>query len=265
MIMTVFAANTVSGWEIVTDRGQNKAENKAYYSTVADTLKKNDGVLDKRKYTEYSKTIIALTAAGYDPANVKGYNLLNRLTEKEMVVKQGINGPIWALIALDSGSYPSDLRDYYISYILERELSAGGWNMEGKGTADPDVTAMALQALSGYQDRANVKAAVERAVSELSRLQDSDGGYSSWGTPNAESASQVVIALTCLDIDINDKRFVKNGKTIINNLETYRLSDGTYMHSKANGTSDSLATEQAGMAFAAVARQKEGKKLYKFR
>lgn len=264
---TAMAETPGNEWDIITHEGSDKKENKAYYKALSQILKENGGVINKRKYTEYSKVVLALTAAGYDPANVSGYNLLSRLEEDEAVIRQGINGPIWALIALDSGSYKSGKRDVYLSCILSKELPGGGWNMEGKGNPDPDVTAMAVQSLCNYSEAdKNVKAAVDRAITVLSNLQDADGGYSSWGTANSESVSQVIIALTHAGIDLNDRRFVKNGRTTLDNLMTFQLEDGTFMHVKSLGKSDALATEQARTALAAVERIKARKKpLYRIK
>ena len=44
--------------------------------------------------------MLALTAIGKDPASVAGFNLLKPLADFEQVTKQGINGTIFALLAL---------------------------------------------------------------------------------------------------------------------------------------------------------------------
>lgn len=264
---SAYAETPGNEWDIISHEGSIREENTGYYNSLCDILKKNGGILNKRKYTDYSKTVLALTAAGYDPSNVHGYDLLSKLEESETVEKQGLNGPVWALIALDSGSYKSSKRQEYISYILDRELPGGGFNMEGKGDPDPDVTAMAIQALSNYCSAdIKVKDAVDRGITVLSKMQNADGGYSSWGTANSESVSQVIIALTHAGIDINDERFVKNGKTALDNLMTFRLPDGTFMHVKESGKTDPIATEQAKTALSAVDRIKNGKKpLYRIK
>ncbi len=51
--------------------------------------------------------ILALTAIGKDPTNVGGHNLLKGLDSMSYINKQGINGPVFALIALDSHNYPT--------------------------------------------------------------------------------------------------------------------------------------------------------------
>ena len=76
-----------------------------YYNTVVEYVKDCKGILHEKKYTEYSRLIVALTSIGADPANVGGYNLLTPLGDFNKTIWQGINGPIWALIALDSGNY----------------------------------------------------------------------------------------------------------------------------------------------------------------
>ena len=72
-----------------------------YYNNVEVAVREKNGVLSERKYTEYSRTVLALTAIGKDPASVAGYDLLKPLADFEQVTKQGINGTIFALLALD--------------------------------------------------------------------------------------------------------------------------------------------------------------------
>ena len=50
-----------------------------YYRTVEKYVKDCGGVLHDKKYTEYSRVILALTAIGKNPADVAGYNLLTPL------------------------------------------------------------------------------------------------------------------------------------------------------------------------------------------
>ena len=133
----------------------------AYYDAVVAYVKANineKGQLHRAKSTENSRVILALTAAGYDVTNVGGYNLLTGLSDMTYVQKQGINGPIWALIALDSHDYeiPENAdaknqvtRDKLITAILEAQLEDGGWTLSGD-QADVDITAMAIQALAPY-------------------------------------------------------------------------------------------------------------------
>lgn len=98
-------------------------------------------------------------------------------------------------------------------------------------SADTDVTAMCLQALAPYKSDSTVKESIDRALNVLSKKQNEKGGYSSFGTVNSESVSQVISALVALDIDVqSDSRFIKNGNTLVDNLMTFKNSDGGFSH-----------------------------------
>ncbi len=239
-----------------------------YYRRVEAYLKANNGVLHEKKYTDYSRAVLALTAAGYDPTNVAGYDLTMPLGDFEKTVWQGINGPIYALLALDCGNYavPKNpnaavqaSRGMYVDEILRRQLPDGGFSLlGGDSQADPDITAMALQALAKYQERADVRAATEKALACLSRLQNSEGGYASRNENNLESVAQVIVALTELGIPLADPRFVKNGNTLVDNLLSYYDKGQGFRHI-AGGGNDLMATEQAFYALVAVERAQQGK------
>ena len=76
---------------------------EAYYKNAENYVREKNGVLHDKKYTEYSRLVLALTAIGKDPADVAGYNMLQPLGDFQAVTQQGINGAIFALLALDSG------------------------------------------------------------------------------------------------------------------------------------------------------------------
>ncbi|MDR2421233.1 MAG: S-layer homology domain-containing protein [Oscillospiraceae bacterium] len=247
-----------------------------YYATVEEYVKACDGVLHTKKYTEYSRVTLALTAIGKDPSDVAGYDLLRPLGDYDKTIWQGLNGPIWALIALDTGDYPMPrntaaktqaTRDMYVDRILECQLSDGGFSLfggtsaaaSGDGVSDPDITGMALQALAKYQDRADVKKATQEALAVMSKKQDSSGGFSSWGTTNSESVVQMIVALCELGIPLDDKRFVKNGKTLLDNLMTFAQPDGGFSHMSSGDGNNQMATEQALYGLIAAQRLRDGK------
>ena len=237
-----------------------------YYKNVEDYIVSVDGVLSRKKNTEYSRVILALTAIGKNPADAAGFNLLLPLGDFDETVRQGVNGVIFALLALDSGGYEipeapeaetQATRELYVGELLRREIPDGGWALTG-GTPDADMTAMALQALAKYRDRQDVEDAVQRGLAALSALQEPNGAYLSWDEENSESVCQVIVALTELGISLDDERFVKNGQTLPQVLERFACEDGSYRHS-LNGNSDEMATEQAFYALAAIHRAETGK------
>ena len=231
-----------------------------YIENVENTVKASEGVLHKRKYTEYSRVVLSLTLVGKNAQDVAGYDLTAPICDFEKTVQQGLNGAIWALIAIDVGNYgDSAVREKYVEYILSRELESGGWNFsETELEADCDITAMALSALSNHCESDAVKKAVDRGVTKLSKMQNADGGFSTYGEETAESTAQVICALAALGIDQKDSRFVKNGKTPMDSLMTYYIEGKGFSHTKG-GETNQMATEQALLAISAQKRQAEGK------
>ena len=239
-----------------------------YYARVEKYVKNCSGVLHERKYTEYSRVILALTAIGRDPSKVAGYNLLMPLGDCEKTIWQGLNGPIWALIALDSGNYeiPKNpaaktqaTRQLYIDEILNSQMKDGGWSLTGTGDSDVDISAMALQALAKYQDQKAVKTATDKALTYLSKAQDSKGGYASWGTTNVESVAQVVVALCELGVSLDDSRFVKSGHTLTENLLSFRQSNGGFYHVlDGSDGNNQMSSEQGFYALVAIDRAANG-------
>ena len=146
-----------------------------------------DGALNAYKSTDNSRVILALSAIGRDAAQVGGCDLTAPYADFAWVANQGINGPIFALLALDSRNYlpGSAVRSRCVDAILSAECSGGGWALSGTA-ADPDVTAMALQALAAYRSEAAVAAAFRHTAS---------GGVNSLATEQAVYALVAVSRL----------------------------------------------------------------------
>lgn len=235
-----------------------------YYDSVVQTVKDREGVF--RKFTEYAKISIALTAIGRDPGDVGGYDLLEPLTNYDNMITVGINGVSWALLGLDCGAYRTEeyaqIRQRYVDLLLSRQLADGGFSLVGKGggstPADTDITAMTLQALAGYTDQKAVAEAVDKAVARLSEMQQADGSYQTMGVSTSESAAQVLIALDALGISHEDERFVKNGVSALDALLVYRQADGSYLHVADASGMGGISTEQAFCALAATLRRSRG-------
>lgn len=259
-------------WAVISlARSGCKAEEnwyRSYLSYIRNELKANGGALNTRRYSDYAKAVIAFTALGQKPPE----ELLRPLSNYEKVCSQGINGPSWALIALDCGGYeilPDHAaktlatRQMYVDEILSRQLSDGGWTLSGKGggpgPSDPDVTAMMLQALSAYQDQEAVRDAIDRALSCISGQQRDDGSLASYGVVCSESPAQMILALCALGLSPEDERFVKSGGTLLDAVLRYRQLDGSFIHAEDAGGSDLVSTEQCLAAISAVQRYMAGK------
>ena len=239
-----------------------------YYNRIVETVNTTaasvnmNGALHKIKSTENSRVILALSSIGKDATAVGDWNLIAPFNDFNWIKKQGINGPIFALIALDTNDYKTEdttIRQQCIDFILDAQFEDGGWALSGS-TADPDITAMALQALAPYKSQSNVATAAEEAISTLSATQNSNGGYASWGTVNSESCAQVIVALTTWGINPDtDSRFVKNGKSVVDALLAHYLEDESAFEHVIDSGANGMATDQACYALVAYNRFMNGK------
>jgi len=247
--------------------------------------------------TENSRLIAALTSLGVDASNfthngitfdlVAQYGQRHDATSNQMWGEiQGINGPIWNLIALNTRGWdnPYEISDRQwvggttaskpitlnerIQWILDVQLSNGGWvlNHFESGNAntaslpsDPDMTAMAIQALAPYRHIPAVSTAIDRAITELSRTQLLNGGWASFGDDNVQSPAQIIVALTKLGYDpMTDARFVTaNGNNPVSAVLRFfdPITGGFYHpHPSDGGTVNIMATEQAAYSLVAYWR-----------
>ena len=247
-----------------------------YYSAVEEYVKACGGVLHEKKYSEYSRTVIAVSAIGKDARNVAGYDLTKPLGDYEKTVWQGLNGPIWALIALDSRDYPMPVnpeaktqatRQMYVDCLLSAQLPGGGWNLYGTADtasssnlkADADITAMVLQALAKYVGQPDVARAVEDGLDALSRLQHEDGGYSTLDVVNCESAAQVLVALCELGVPQDAPDFLMNGRSVLDNVLSYQTEAGGFQHTEDGSGNNQMTSEQGLYSLAAALRLMQGK------
>lgn len=249
---------------------------RTYYDNVVSYVKANGSpILNKKKSTENSRLILALTSIGADVSNVGGYNLLVPLADMTFVKAQGINGTVFALIALDSGKYEipklpdgndgvQTTREGLIQEILNRQLEGGGWTFSGD-SADPDMTGMTIQALAPYYNgSAEIKKAVDEGLAVISSQQYDDGGLASWGTVNSESCAQIICALAGIGRDADtDTKFTKNGNSVLDSiLSFYDSTSGGFAHilgDDGSVVSDAMASQQAGYALVAYDRYKSGR------
>lgn len=215
--------------------------------------------------TDFARTVLAVKAAGQDPTGFAGINLVEKVYGSTGLNGM-LNGYVFSLIALGSGDYsiPAGAawsKDKLVQQILKSQNSDGGFALVAGSASDPDMTAMALTALSPYKGQANVAAAGQKAVAWLSKQQSAaTGGY---GT-SSESTAQAIIALSAYGVDPAGADFTKNGATLVSRLLSFRLADGSFSHT-LNGGSNVLATEQALEALAAYSLYTRGNgNLYDF-
>ena len=263
------AEPTVSGlggdWTVLGLARSGLPVERAYYdgylARAAAYIAEKKGILHQRKYTEYSRVVLVLTALGQDPRSVGGYDVLSPLFSFDAVSRQGLTGAAFALLALDSGGYdaPEGLRQQYVDHLLAQELEGGGFALSGV-VADPDVTAMVLQSLAPYGAQEAVAQAAERAFARLSALQKDSGGFASYGVECSESAAQVLLALDAWGLPFDDPRFVKNGHTAAEALLSFWRQGQGFVHTAQPDQSIAIVScEQGLLALVALHRRQEGR------
>lgn len=199
------------------------------------------------------KYALALIAAGSDNQYIKA-------TLDDSIGKQGVMSWAYGLHLLNNGYSSSG---YTLQEVKEKLLSLqfndGGWAVMGT-SGDVDVTAMVIQALAPhYNSDTAVKASVNSALTLLSERQQATGDYASYGVSNPESTAQVLVALSSLGIDAaSDNRFIKNGNTLFDGMDIYRLGDGTFCH-QAGGDYNENATVQVFCSMVSYLRMKSEK------
>lgn len=231
-----------------------------FYQKIENQVTQTDRVL----ITDVERLAMAAHTINIDPRDVNGTNLIEKIYNSrdatngsDSMTYQGINGPIFALIALDSGVYdvPSDARwtrDDLIVHLLNEQNEDGSWSLFG---TDPsyDLTAMALIALGNYKDRTDVQTAIEAAVTFLSEAQGEEGGFHDpWnGGVSLESAAQVLIGLTSVGVDPTSEQFTKEHTNLVEHILTFIADDGGFKHLPDDTGSNGMATEQGLQALVA--------------
>lgn len=215
--------------------------------------------LERLKITDAERLTIAAAAIGRDPKNVNGIDLLDKIYNSidirnvDTMTRQGTNGLIFALIALDTKNYevPKDARwnrEKIVEALLSYQREDGAWSLStsNTGTASYDMTAMALIGLAPYNKQPAVKKAIEKAVTFLSESQGPTGGFNETfvGGISSEATSQVIIGLTANNIDPQGEQFTKKGINLIDHLLSFQTENGGFKHTMT-GSTDSMATEQA--------------------
>ncbi len=237
-----------------------------YVNTTAAEINLS-GALDKSKSTDNSRLIMALAAIGKDATSVGNWNLVEAYSANGInwIRKQGMNGTIWTLIALDCGGYETSnptIRQQCVDAIVNAQHNDGGWSLVTAKTqpSNVDITGMTLTALYPYRDQPAVAEACEKAFTWLSESQLANGGFPYGQGETSESCVWAIVACTTWGINPDtDTRFIKNGNSAIDNLLTYYLEDeAKFEHGRGAGA-NAMATDQATYGLIAYDRLVKGK------
>ncbi|WP_095021611.1 DUF4430 domain-containing protein [Bacillus thuringiensis] len=230
-----------------------------YVKSVTEKVEKR---INRFSATDLARTIIMMNAMSADPKNVGGHNLVQKLYESDKV--NSVTGYAFALLAFDTKKYEIPIESKWnrvalVEALLNNQHTDGGWTYNSSGSKDSassvDVTGMVLSALAPYQERSDVKPAIQKAVAYLYNEQLQNGGFSADGQENSNSTAQAIIGLSLVK-DVDQNRLHK----AIQNLLSYQLSNGEFKWLPSDQNGNGMATEQALLAL--LQFKEMGKSIY---
>ncbi|WP_242250089.1 DUF4430 domain-containing protein [Bacillus cereus group sp. BfR-BA-01324] len=218
-----------------------------YIKSVTEKVEKR---INRFSATDLARTIIMMNAMHADPTKVGEHNLVQKLYESDKV--NSVTGYTFALLAFDTKKYEVPVNSKWnrvalVDALLNAQHTDGGWTYDSASSKDSassvDVTGMVLSALAPYQDRPDVKPAVEKAVAYLYNEQLENGGFSADGQENSNSVAQAIIGLSLVK-DVDENRLHK----AMQNLLSYQLPNGEFKWLPSDQNGSGMATEQAFLA-----------------
>lgn len=258
-ILTRYSVSAASDWEwMVEGIAQNKEANTGGTFDLASSVRELD-TEEFVAFTNLARKVMSLTARGFNCTNLAAYNGGKPLSDSNgkevddlvsLIYNYGgdytINGPVFALIALDMGNYsiPADAvwtREALLKVLLEHEYLSDGF--------DTDMVAMLMYAIAPYRSDAvygaQVRAKLEQGVNIIVQKMSADYTFSSWNTENSETASQVICALCACGIDCHtDSRFSDGAKSVLTEWLKFADFDGGYFSHTSSTPKNQMATYQ---------------------
>ncbi len=218
-----------------------------YVKSVTEKVEKR---INRFSATDLARTIIMMNAMQADPTKVGEHNLVQKLYESDKV--NSVTGYTFALLAFDTKKYEVPVNSKWnrvalVDALLNAQHTDGGWTYDSASSKDSassvDVTGMVLSALAPYQEREDVKPAVQKAVAYLYNEQLENGGFSADGQENSNSVAQAIIGLSLVQ-DVDQNRLHK----AMQNLLSYQLPNGEFKWLPSDQNGSGMATEQALLA-----------------
>lgn len=220
--------------------------------------------------TAYDKIILALTAIGVDATElypVDSDTAINALTELNGVAH---STSTWsAPFTIDAynqlGQKDCTQARDLVTSLIRKQQADGSWNEFGT----IDTTANVISALSFYRDEQAVSDVIDKAINYLSNAQKDDGTFDDGQTGvyaagrNTNSTAMAIVGLCAVGVDPHtDLRFIKNGKSALDGLLSFALTDNSAFGHKDNNSENGYATEQAFRALIAASQVMATEKAY---
>jgi hypothetical protein len=199
--------------------------------------------------------ITAVSAAGLDPTNFAGRNLLQDLACTYNTSTGAYNDQLFndalAVLALPADSAPAKA----VAFLNDKQQPDGGWEFSAPYGSDTNTTAIVVLALtSAYGMTAVVK---DRALSYLKTQQKPNGGFEyAAGSPDSDPNSDAAVtqALLAMGEDPVGAGWTVASKNPVSDLLTFQFENGGFGFSRPASSQtaapDPLSTTQALTALA---------------
>ena len=266
-ITTRYSRTTAGAWEdwewMNLGFYQNKRDNLDDGFSIAECIKRLDTTTNVAM-TNIDRKIMTLTARGIDCSKLSQYNngepfldaKGNKVDDLAAVLYNysggwTINGPIFALIALDMGNYtiPENAlwtRDKLLETILTHKYLSDGFGL--------DMVTMLMQSIAPYQNDPVYGERVKAKLWEgFDIVMDSFGtdpfdnpfGVQWGGVYTSEGASQIICALSAMGVDVHTDVRLNNGKdSVLTSFLNYAdFDEGYFAHSNTT-PKNAMATYQ---------------------
>jgi energy-coupling factor transport system substrate-specific component len=196
---------------------------------------------------DIERTILVLAAAGVDPRDFQGRDLVQRLLARRGADGswgRQVNPTAFGVLALAAVGH-SGGQSRSAAWLRSARNKDGGWGFVPGSTSDADSTGAALQALAAA---GGSRGAIRDGVSYLRATQAKGGGFTLQGGPvNAQSTAWAVQGLIAAGVSPSSVR--RGGRSPLDYLASVRAGDGHYRYSR---TSDQTPVWVTGQALQAV-------------
>lgn len=254
-------------WEYMNIGFYDKKLNNMSTKTIAERIAKLDSTTNVAM-TNLDRKIMTLTACGIDCSNLAKYNdgqpfedkNGNKIDDLVSVLYNyaggyTINGPIFALIALDMGNYtiPENAvwtREALLEKILNHVYLSDGFGL--------DMVTMLMQSIAPYQDDPVYGARVKAKLWEGFDIVMDSFGTDPFGNPfgvqwggvyTSEGTSQIICAFSAMGIDVHADVRLNNGTdSVLTSFLNYAdFDDGYFAHTNTT-PQNAMATYQGTYA-----------------
>ncbi|HKG34816.1 MAG TPA: prenyltransferase/squalene oxidase repeat-containing protein, partial [Solirubrobacterales bacterium] len=210
---------------------------------------------------DLARTVLALSAAGVEPRDFAGRNLVSSLRHRmrrDGSFQGQVNLTAFAILALRGADSPKGLR-HSLAWLRSAQNRDGGWGFAEGAASDADSTGAALQAVRGSR-------AARRGVRWLRRHQNRTGGWAlaGRGAVNSQSTAWAIQGLLAAGVEAGRVR--EGGRSGYDYLAARQAADGHYRYSMGSDQTPIWVTGQALVAASgkslpleAVSRRKKKK------